>query len=160
MDYWCPRGWVLSMDVIGAHEGVDSTLDSTSNDWGSVSSAGHFSIPCYLSPTTSDGSWRDEKCQIMIVIICWIRAEASQELVSLLACQGVSSESRRPFDITTQKTTIHQVTAMLATSINVLFPGHNHHANHQYWWPDTLIIARASTLPDMITIIEPLHLCI
>ena len=42
-----------------------------------------------------------------------------------------------------QKATIHQVTTMLATSENVLFPGHNHHANHQYWWPNTLIIAQA-----------------
>ena len=32
-----------------------------------------------------------------------------------------------------KKTTIHQVTTMLATSKNVLFPGHN----HRYWWPDT-----------------------
>ena len=29
---------------------------------------------------------------------------------------------------------------MLATSKNVLFPGHNHHANHRYWWPFILII--------------------
>ena len=35
---------------------------------------------------------------------------------------------------TTQKNpTIHQVTTMLATSKNVLFPGHNHPANHWYW---------------------------
>ena len=37
-----------------------------------------------------------------------------------------------------KKNTIHSVTAMLATSENVLFPGHN----HQYWWHNTLIIAR------------------
>ena len=36
------------------------------------------------------------------------------------------------------KNTIHQLTTMLATSKNVLFP-----ASHRYWWPDTLIIARA-----------------
>ena len=30
-----------------------------------------------------------------------------------------------PF-FTTQKATIHQVTTMLASSNNVLFPGHNH----------------------------------
>ena len=29
---------------------------------------------------------------------------------------------------------------MLATSKNVLFPGHNHNANHQDWWPFSLII--------------------
>ena len=28
--------------------------------------------------------------------------------------------------VSTQKATIHQVTTMLATSKNVLFPGHNH----------------------------------
>ena len=39
-----------------------------------------------------------------------------------------------------KKDTIQQVTTMLATSKNVLFPGHNHHAKHQNWWPDTLII--------------------
>ena len=33
---------------------------------------------------------------------------------------------------TAQKATIHQVTTMLATSNNVLFPGHNHHASHRY----------------------------
>ena len=38
-----------------------------------------------------------------------------------------------------QKSTIHQLTTMLSTSENVLFPGHNHPANHRYWWPDTLI---------------------
>ena len=38
-----------------------------------------------------------------------------------------------------KKATIHQLTAMLATSKNVLFTGHN----HLRWWPDTLIIARA-----------------
>ena len=32
-----------------------------------------------------------------------------------------------------KKATIHQITIMLATSKNVLFPGHN----HRYWWPDT-----------------------
>ena len=42
-----------------------------------------------------------------------------------------------------KKTTIHQVSTMLATSKNVVFPGHNHHANHQYWWPFTLIITLA-----------------
>ena len=31
-----------------------------------------------------------------------------------------------------KKATIHQVTIMLATFKNVLFPGHNHHANHRY----------------------------
>ena len=31
-----------------------------------------------------------------------------------------------------KKATIHQATTMLATSKSVLFPGHNHHANHQY----------------------------
>ena len=43
------------------------------------------------------------------------------------------------------KNTIHQVTTMLATSKNILFPDHNHlwPVNHQYWWPDILIIARA-----------------
>ena len=37
-----------------------------------------------------------------------------------------------------KKATINQVTAMLATSKIVLCPGHN----HQYWWLNTLIIAR------------------
>ena len=40
------------------------------------------------------------------------------------------------------KATIHQDTTMLATSKNVLFPGHDHHANHLYCWPDTLIITQ------------------
>ena len=35
-----------------------------------------------------------------------------------------------------KKATIHLATTMLDTSKNVLFPGHN----HQYWWPDILII--------------------
>ena len=34
--------------------------------------------------------------------------------------------------LTGQKTTIHQVTTLLASSKNVPFPGHNHHANHGY----------------------------
>ena len=42
-----------------------------------------------------------------------------------------------------EKATFHQVTTMLATSKNVLFLGHNHHANHRYWWTFTLIIAGA-----------------
>ena len=33
-----------------------------------------------------------------------------------------------------KKATIHQVTTMLATSKNVLIPGHNHPSNHQGWW--------------------------
>ena len=44
---------------------------------------------------------------------------------------------------TVQKATIQQVTTMLATSENVLFPGHNHLVTTGYWWPDTLIIAGA-----------------
>ena len=32
----------------------------------------------------------------------------------------------------TKKATVHQVTTMLATSKNVLFPGHNHHANERH----------------------------
>ena len=36
-----------------------------------------------------------------------------------------------------KKTIIHQLTTMLSTSTNVLFPGP---ANHQRWWPFTLII--------------------
>ena len=31
-----------------------------------------------------------------------------------------------------KKATIHQVTTMLATSKNVLFPSPNYHANHRY----------------------------
>ena len=31
---------------------------------------------------------------------------------------------------------------MLAISKNYKFQGHNHPANHWYWWPDTLIIAQ------------------
>ena len=46
------------------------------------------------------------------------------------------------------KNTVHQVTTMRTTSKNVLFPGHNHPANHQYWWPDTLIITRALCEPE------------
>ena len=42
-----------------------------------------------------------------------------------------------------KNSTIHQVTTMLATSENVIFPGHTHHANHRYWWPCTLIITLA-----------------
>ena len=38
-----------------------------------------------------------------------------------------------------KRATIHLVTTMLATSKNVLFPCHN----HQYWWPNTLVIAQA-----------------
>ena len=43
------------------------------------------------------------------------------------------------------KATIHQVTTMLATSKNVLFPGHNHllTTSSDYWWPNTLLIAWA-----------------
>ena len=37
-----------------------------------------------------------------------------------------------------KKATIHQVTTMLATSENVLFPGHN----PLYWCPNTLIIVQ------------------
>ena len=38
-----------------------------------------------------------------------------------------------------KKPTIHQLTTILSTSKNVLFPGHN----HRCWWPDTLIIGQA-----------------
>ena len=48
--------------------------------------------------------------------------------------------------LTAQKATTHQVTTMLATSTNVLFPGHN----HWYWWSDTLIIAWL--LPESSTV--------
>ena len=45
---------------------------------------------------------------------------------------------------TVQKATIHQVTTMLATSQNVLFPGHNHLLTTGRPTDDlTLIIARA-----------------
>ena len=43
-----------------------------------------------------------------------------------------------------EKNTIHELTTML-TSINALFPGHN----HLCWWPGTLIIAQA---PARVTI--------
>ena len=43
-----------------------------------------------------------------------------------------------------KKATIHQATTLLATSKNVLFPGHNHLLN-RFWWPDTLIITLAGT---------------
>ena len=49
---------------------------------------------------------------------------------------------------TMKRNTMHQVTTMLATPKNVLFSGHNHHANHRYWWPDTLNITQA---PDIYT---------
>ena len=42
-----------------------------------------------------------------------------------------------------KKATIRQVTTMLATSKNVLFPSHNHPANHWYWWPCTWITTLA-----------------
>ena len=42
-----------------------------------------------------------------------------------------------------QKATIHQVTTMLATSKNVIFPG----PNHQCWWNFTLIITLTGTRP-------------
>ena len=41
-----------------------------------------------------------------------------------------------------KKSTMYQVTTMLATSKNVLFPGHNHHATHRYW--------SSNTLPSMV----------
>ena len=44
---------------------------------------------------------------------------------------------------TLQKNTTDQITTMAATSINVLISGHNHHANHWYWWLETLIITQA-----------------
>ena len=42
-----------------------------------------------------------------------------------------------------KKATIHQVTTMLATSKNVLFPGHNHLLTTGIDDPTLLIIARA-----------------
>ena len=50
-----------------------------------------------------------------------------------------------PLDVTGQKS--HHVTTMLATSKNVLFPDHNHYANHRYRWPITLIITFAGARP-------------
>ena len=38
---------------------------------------------------------------------------------------------------------------MLVTFKNILFPGHNHHANHQYCWVDMLIITRAPAKPGI-----------
>ena len=53
----------------------------------------------------------------------------------------LSYKERAPCSLqyTVQKATIHQLTTMLATSKNVLFPGHN----QRCWWLDTLIIAQA-----------------
>ena len=49
-----------------------------------------------------------------------------------------------------KKPTIHQATTMLATSENLLIsrPDLSRSANHWYWWPDTLIIARAPAVCD------------
>ena len=49
------------------------------------------------------------------------------------------------FNTAQTKNTIHQVTTMLAASKNVLFPSHNHPADHWDWWPFTLIITLAGT---------------
>ena len=81
-------------------------------------------------------------------------SEFNLQMISSLSYMYMSCNSHMyelyPFCIilsffvnTAQKRTIHQVTTMLATSKNVLFQVHNHHANHRYWWPDTLIITRA-----------------
>ena len=43
---------------------------------------------------------------------------------------------------TAQKATIHQVTTMLATSKNILFPGHNHLLTIGADDPDSVIVAR------------------
>ena len=55
----------------------------------------------------------------------------------------VERTQSRIFYTAQKKATIHQVTTMLATSKNVLFPG----PNHRRWWPDTLIIAQAPSAP-------------
>ena len=55
-------------------------------------------------------------CAANIYIFVYIFIEAP--LVPLMAAECVCSQH--------QKATIHQVTTMLATSKNVLFPGHNH----------------------------------
>ena len=51
-----------------------------------------------------------------------------------LQCTNTSTDASslysKDYYYIAQKTTIHQVTAMLATSKNVLFPGHN----HDCWW--------------------------
>ena len=49
----------------------------------------------------------------------------------------------QPITTLGKKATINQVTTTLATSKNVLFPGHNHHANCRCWWSDTLIFTLA-----------------
>ena len=51
---------------------------------------------------------------------------------------------------------IHQVTIMLATSKNVLFPGHNHLLTTWCWWLDTLIPAKAPASFYVICILTTL----
>ena len=50
-----------------------------------------------------------------------------------------------------KKATIQQVTTMLATSKNALFPGHNHLPTTGDWWPGISIIARAPAQKNMST---------
>ena len=58
-------------------------------------------------------------------------------LYKQLSCKQLSKTLLNQWISLGKKATIYQVTNMQATSKNVLFPGHNHHANHRYGWPNT-----------------------
>ena len=47
-------------------------------------------------------------------------------LETLMLPPHLSKQCLQMDTITTQKATVHQLTTMLSTSKNVLFPGHNH----------------------------------
>ena len=64
--------------------------------------------------------------------------QASASTWAVTSC--IITHSVTPEQRTLGKTdTIRQITTMLATFKNVLFPGHS----HLYWWPFTLTITRA-----------------
>ena len=68
----------------------------------------------------------------IVMIITLIHNQVQPRIQTYTLLQSLSFCLIFRYSILCTKATIHQVTTMLATSKSVLFPGHNHHANHRY----------------------------
>ena len=78
-----------------------------------------------------------DKMWVMMEPCCPRESTKTQTEISKM-CKTTTNPTQVDLkDTLGKKPTIHQATTMLVTSKTVLFPAHNHHANHQYWWPFT-----------------------
>ena len=88
-----------------------------------------------LGPTRLENNIVQRNKYGSVIIIATMGETCTPHLKILLSC--------KPNWPMQTKASIHQVTTMVSTSKNVLFPGHNHPANYRYRWPGTLIITWA-----------------